>query len=64
MGVLGGGLAGWSFTGISRWMMSAGLAVKLSVPWRMVTEGVLFELVLCLAMGVVGALAATGQRSR
>jgi cell division protein FtsX len=62
LGVLGGGLAGWSFTGISRWMMSAGLAVKLSVPWCMVAEGVAFELALCLLMGAVGAWAATGRR--
>ena len=60
-GVLGGGLAGWSFTGISRWMMSAGLAVKLSVPWGMLAQGGGFELSLCVAMGAAGVWAATGR---
>ena len=61
-GVLGGGLAGWSFTGISRWMMSAGLAVKLSVPWGMLAKGVGFELALCVAMGAAGVWGAPGRR--
>ena len=46
-------LVGWSFTGLSRWLMSAGLDVKLIVPWATIGKGVLFALGLCIVMAVL-----------
>ena len=46
-------LVGWSFTGLSRWLMSAGLDVKLIVPWATIGKGVLFALGLCVVMAVL-----------
>ena len=42
-----GTLVGWSFTGLSRWMMAAGLDVRLIVPWATIGKGVLFAIALC-----------------
>ena len=50
----GAGLAtGWSFTGLSRWMASAGLPVRLVVPWLTILRGVGFALVLCAVMSLL-----------
>ena len=46
-------LVGWSFTGLSRWLMSAGLDVKLIVPWATIGKGVLFAVGLCVVMAVL-----------
>ncbi len=46
-------LVGWSFTGLSRWLMSAGLDVKLIVPWATICKGVLFAVGLCVVMAVL-----------
>jgi hypothetical protein len=46
-------LVGWSFTGLSRWLMSAGLDVKLIVPWATIGKGVLFALGLCVVMAAL-----------
>ena len=46
-------LVGWSFTGLSRWLMSAGLDVKLIVPWVTIGKGVLFALGLCVVMAAL-----------
>jgi hypothetical protein len=53
LSLLAGILVGWSFTGLSRWLMSAGLDVKLIVPWSAIGRGVLFALGLCVAMAVL-----------
>ncbi|MBR0057335.1 MAG: ABC transporter permease, partial [Kiritimatiellae bacterium] len=53
LGFAAGLTAGWSFTGLSRWMVAAGLPVRLIVPWRTIIRGILFALVLCLAMSLL-----------
>ncbi len=53
LSLLAGVLVGWSFTGLSRWLMSAGLDVKLIVPWGSIGRGVLFALGLCIAMAIL-----------
>ncbi len=53
LSLLTGILVGWSFTGLSRWLMSAGLDVKLIVPWATIGKGVLFALGLCVVMAVL-----------
>ena len=53
LSLLAGILIGWSFTGFSRWLMSAGLDVKLIVPWATIGRGVLFALGLCVAMALL-----------
>ena len=53
LSLLTGILVGWSFTGLSRWLMSAGLDVKLIVPWATIGRGVLFALGLCVVMAAL-----------
>ncbi|MBR3085624.1 MAG: ABC transporter permease, partial [Kiritimatiellae bacterium] len=53
LGLAAGILVGWSFTGLSRWMVAAGLPVRLIVPWATVARGVLFALALCSAMAAL-----------
>ena len=53
LSLLTGILVGWSFTGLSRWLMSAGLDVKLIVPWATIGKGVLFALGLCVVMAAL-----------
>lgn len=48
-----GALVGWSFTGLSRWMMAAGLDVKLIVPWATIARGVLFAVALCTFFAIL-----------
>lgn len=50
----GAGLAtGWPFTELSRWMASAGLPVRLVIPWLTILRGVGFALVLCAVMSLL-----------
>ncbi len=53
LSLLAGILVGWSFTGLSRWLMSSGLDIKLIVPWAAIGRGVLFALALCIAMALL-----------
>ncbi len=53
LSMLCGILVGWSFTGLSRWMISSGLAVKLIIPWFTIGKGVLFAFVLCVIMAAL-----------
>lgn len=48
-----GTLIGWSFTGLSNWIMSAGLDVRLIIPWATIGKGVLFALSLCIVMALL-----------
>lgn len=50
LSLIAGMLIGWSFTGLSRWMMAAGLAVKLIVPWCVILKGIAFAVGLCVMM--------------
>ena len=50
LSLLSGILVGWSFTGLSSWLMSSGLDVKLVVPWATVGKGIAFAVGLCLIM--------------
>ncbi|MBR6020803.1 MAG: ABC transporter permease, partial [Kiritimatiellae bacterium] len=53
LGLIGGTVAGWSFTGVSRWVAAAGLETKLIVPWATLGKGVAFALALCALMAAV-----------
>lgn len=53
LSLLAGTLIGWSFTGLSRWMMMAGLDVKLIIPWMAIVKGVIFALALCVIFAVI-----------
>ncbi len=53
LSLLSGILIGWSFTGLSRWLMSAGLDVKLIVPWATIGKGVLFAVSLCVILSAL-----------
>ena len=53
LSLLAGILIGWSFTGLSRWLMSAGLDVKLIVPWATIGKGVLFAVSLCVILSAL-----------
>lgn len=46
-------LVGWSFTGLSNWLMSSGLDVKLVIPWRTISNGVFFAFGLCMLMALL-----------
>ena len=50
---IGGGLIGWSFTGWTATSMRAGMAVTLSIPWKLIGGGAAFALSLCLVMSVL-----------
>ena len=53
LSLVAGMLIGWSFTGLSRWMMMAGLDVRLIIPWTMIAKGLLFALSLCVLFAIV-----------
>lgn len=53
LSLAGGIVAGWSFTGLSHWMLSAGLERKLAIPFAAIGKGVLFALLLSLAMSLL-----------
>ena len=53
LSLISGILIGWSFTGLSRWMLSAGLAVKLIVPWAVIFKGIIFAVALCAIMAIL-----------
>lgn len=52
LGLVAGIAAGWSFTGLSRWMAMAGLPVRLIVPWGTIARGMAFALALCALMSL------------
>ena len=53
LSLVGGLLVGWSFTGLSRWVWSAGLPIRLVVPWLTIGKGVALAAVLCSAMAAL-----------
>lgn len=53
LSLVAGTLIGWSFTGLSNWMMSAGLNVKLIIPWVTISKGILFAFGLCIVMAII-----------
>lgn len=50
LSTIAGIIVGWSFTGVSKWMFSSGLSVKLIVPWLTIMKGIGFALAMCLIM--------------